>query len=102
MKTYHFLISGNVQGVGYRQFVKQQAKKLGLTGWVRNLPVSSHGFGDGTVEAAIQGEKERINQLQQACKKGPLLAEVKDIVVTEAETQEVFVDFLIAPTPETI
>lgn len=67
-------ISGFVQGVGFRQFVKRSALKLGLTGWVKNLP-------DNRVEALFQGPKETIEKAISVCKKGPFLSEVKDIVV---------------------
>ena len=95
MKQTHLLISGQIQGIGYRQFVKQNAQKLGLAGWVRNLP-------DGKVEAVCQGKKEQLEQLVLLCRKGPFMAEVKDIVVTEAETEKEYSDFVIEATPETI
>jgi len=72
MKQAHVFISGNVQGVGYRQFVKSNARKLGITGWVRNAE-------DGGVEAVFQGEESMIEVLVSACKKGPFLAEVEQI-----------------------
>lgn len=74
MKQAHIFVSGFVQGVGYRAFVKKQAKKLGLTGWVQNLP-------DGRVEAILQGTKDNIEKLIEICKKGPYFSEVKEIVV---------------------
>jgi acylphosphatase len=74
MVTAHVFISGFVQGVGYRQFVKKHAEELGLTGWVKNLP-------DGRVEAVFQGEKKLIEQLIEFCKKGPFMAEVEDVEV---------------------
>lgn len=88
MKQAHIFISGFVQGVGYRYFVKNNARKLGLTGWVRNLP-------DGRVEAILQsssssdqeGEKA-IEQMIALCRKGPFLAEVRDLEVTWEETNE--------------
>ncbi len=62
MLTAHVFISGSVQGVGYRGFVKSNAQKLGLTGWVRNTE-------DGGVEVTLQGEKEKIERLVELCKK---------------------------------
>lgn len=67
-------ISGFVQGVGFRQFIKRNASKLGLTGWVRNLP-------DNRVEAVFCGSKEKINEAISLCRKGPFLAEVKDVEI---------------------
>ncbi len=49
----HIIVKGFVQGVGYRNFVRKQAEKQNLTGWVRNLP-------DGTVEILIQGKRNHI------------------------------------------
>ena len=68
------LVSGYVQGVGFRQFVKHNARKIGLTGWVKNLS-------DNRVEALFYGPKEKIGQVISICEKGPFLSEVKDIVV---------------------
>lgn len=70
----HLLITGSVQGVGYRQFVKSHAMKLGLTGWVKNTV-------EGSVEALVEGEKDSIEQMITLCKKGPFLAEVQDVQV---------------------
>ena len=91
MTQAHLTISGSVQGIGYRYFVKSNATRLGLTGWVRNNP-------DGTVEALLQGEKEPIEQMVALCKKGPFLAEIKDIKITWEETKENFTDFTILPS----
>jgi acylphosphatase len=79
----HLIISGFVQGVGYRQFVKKTALNLGLTGWVKNLD-------DGRVEALFCGSKETIEKVIEACRKGPFLAEVKDIKI---EWEEKNIDF---------
>lgn len=54
----HYIFEGRVQGVGFRITMYQKAIKLGLTGWVRNLY-------NGNVEACVQGESERIEQLIQ-------------------------------------
>lgn len=67
-------ITGFVQGVGYRQFVKHSARRIGLAGWVRNLP-------DNRVEAIFQGSEKQIKNIISICRKGPFLSEVKDIVV---------------------
>ena len=88
----HLFISGSVQGVGYRQFVKSRAKKLGLTGWTRNLP-------DGRVEAVVQGEKDSIEKLITECQKGPFLAAVEKIGRADERIGEKMIDFTILPTP---
>lgn len=72
--TARVFISGFVQGVGFRQFMLRQAQDLRLTGWVKNLP-------DNRVEAIFYGSKETIEKIITICKKGPFLAEVKDVEV---------------------
>ncbi|HEX8965528.1 MAG TPA: acylphosphatase [Patescibacteria group bacterium] len=88
MQQAHFIVSGFVQGVGYRRFVRHIAKKLSLTGWVRNNI-------DGTVEGVVIGQKEIIEKLVEACKKGPFLSTVDNIHVTYDEPQQAFEDFQI-------
>jgi len=74
MKQAHIFISGFVQGVGFRQFFRHKAKKLGLFGWVKNLP-------DNRVEAIVQGSKEDIETIILFCKKGPFLSQVDHVEV---------------------
>lgn len=88
MLQVHIFVTGRVQGVGYRRFVRYHARKLGLTGWVQNLP-------DRRVEAVLQGPKEQIVNLLKLCKKGPLLAEVTAIQEDWQEITEQFPDFEI-------
>lgn len=76
-------ISGFVQGVGFRQFVKKNALRIGLKGYVRNLP-------DGRVEAVLQGENENVEKIIQLCRKGPFLSEVKSVDVIWEESIEKF------------
>ncbi|HSW87603.1 MAG TPA: acylphosphatase [Candidatus Saccharimonadales bacterium] len=84
----HLLITGTVQGIGYRQFVKSHARKMGITGWVKNLP-------DGSVEAILQGDTAKIEEMITLCKKGPFLAEVKDVEVLWEEATSTFDSFTI-------
>lgn len=84
----HVIISGNVQGVGYRYFIKREAEKLGLTGYVCNLQ-------DGGVEALFEGEREKIEEMVEKCKKGPFLSEVKNVEVKEKPGNKEFSDFQI-------
>ena len=88
MRQAHVFISGSVQGVGYRYFVKQNARKLGLTGWVRNTE-------DGGVEAVLQGDKKLIEQLIALCKNGPFMAEVQHVGLEWDAVKEEFADFTI-------
>ncbi|PIT89036.1 MAG: acylphosphatase [Candidatus Levybacteria bacterium CG10_big_fil_rev_8_21_14_0_10_36_7] len=88
MKQVHLYISGFVQGVGYRRFVKKNADKLNLKGWTRNLP-------DRRVEVLAQGNKDELEELIKICKKGPFLSEVKDVAVTWEEKNADFNEFQI-------
>lgn len=77
----HVLISGYVQGIGFRQFVKSKAKNLNIKGWVKNLP-------DGGVEAMFVGERSNIEKMIEFCRKGPFLAEVKGVEIKELPDQK--------------
>jgi len=68
----HVIVSGRVQGVGYRVFVLEQAQELGLVGWVRNLP-------NGDVEAEAQGDRPSLDTWLAALKEGPTLSRVDAI-----------------------
>jgi acylphosphatase len=60
----HVLVRGRVQGVGFRWYVREAARNLGLAGWVRNRP-------DGTVEVAAQGDGEMLERLRGMLREGP-------------------------------
>jgi acylphosphatase len=91
MKQVHLLISGFVQGVGYREFVRSNAKKLGLTGWVRNLS-------DQRVELVAYGVENDLKELIELCEKGPFLAEVTSVAVEWQTPEEKFDSFEKKPT----
>lgn len=74
----HVFISGRVQGVSFRYWTATQAQSRALTGWVRNLR-------DGRVEALFHGTKEAVDDMIAACYKGPALARVSDVSVTEGK-----------------
>jgi len=86
--TAHVLVSGFVQGVGYRRFIRHQAQKLGLTGWVKNLS-------DNRVEAIFQGPKEHVEKIIEICRKGPFLSEVADVKLNLQDSNEYFKTFEI-------
>ena len=65
----HVSMRGRVQGVGYRAFVEHEALKRGVEGWVRNCR-------DGTVEAVFAGAETVVNDLIEACRRGPFAARV--------------------------
>ena len=62
--SWHFRIRGQVQGVGFRYFTRQEALRLGLRGWVRNCA-------DGSVESVAIGLGDQIDLFEQAVRKGP-------------------------------
>lgn len=86
MKTAKVLISGFVQGVGYRHFVRKTASNLNLTGFVRNLP-------DKRVEATFVGTKENIEKAIAECRKGPFLSEIDNVEVEWKDFPESFDSF---------
>ena len=69
------LIEGQVQGVGYRNFVQRKAAQLGLTGYVMNMP-------DRRVRVRVEGARDIIEELARELTKGPPLARVEQISVT--------------------
>lgn len=70
----HCIVKGRVQGVFYRRHTAMQAEKLGLTGWVRNLP-------DGDVEVLICGEAAALESLRDWLWQGPDRAQVTEVQV---------------------
>lgn len=70
----HLLVSGRVQGVCFRQSTVDTARRLGLRGWVRNLP-------DGRVEAEAEGERAALEGLVRFCRRGPPAARVDGVEV---------------------
>ncbi len=72
MLTRRVLVSGMVQGVGYRAWTRQQALQRNLVGWVRNLA-------DGRVEAVLQGEDSNVLDMLDAMRQGPAMARVQDV-----------------------
>jgi acylphosphatase len=71
-KVIRLIISGRVQGVGYRAWTVATAFSFNLQGWVRNLR-------DGTVEAVFSGQDDNVTAMIESCKKGPLASRVDGI-----------------------
>ena len=76
IKARRFLVSGQVQGVGYRFFSRDAAYREDLSGFVRNLP-------DGRVEAQAEGEQEALDRFQRSLGQGPGAGRVDEIFVEE-------------------
>lgn len=72
MTAHRYLVSGRVQGVGFRWFVMREAGRLGLEGYVRNLP-------DGTVEVVARGAEQAMDELEQILARGPATARIDGV-----------------------
>lgn len=81
------IISGLVQGVWFRASAKQEADKLGLKGFVRNI--------EDDVEAVAIGDEDKVNKFIEWCKKGPSGANVENVEVKDIELNEEFKEFEI-------
>jgi acylphosphatase len=72
MESIHLEVRGRVQGVGFRWFVMEIARELGLSGWVKNRP-------DGVVEIAAGGKPEALTKLEAAVSRGPRGATIEEV-----------------------
>jgi len=88
MKRLHALVEGRVQGIGYRDFVCRHARRLDLTGWVRNLP-------SGEVEVVAEGEDTALAHLLLLVEKGPSMARVDEVHSSYLAPTGEFTDFVI-------
>ena len=82
------IVSGHVQGVGFRYFVRTVAIDLGLSGWVRNLP-------DGRVEVEAEGDEDSLHELEQRLWKGSHFSRVENVNCSWTESVKGFEDFAI-------
>jgi acylphosphatase len=87
-KTIHAIIEGRVQGVYFRDYTRREAERLGLGGWVRNLR-------DGSVEALIAGESDKVDQMLAWLHRGSPLAIVTGVTTMERSHEDTFPDFTI-------
>ena len=88
MRRLHANIRGQVQGVGFRYYVRNQAQRLGLAGWVRNRP-------DGAVELEAEGDPVALDRLVEALRQGPSLAAVEQVDLDWSEVPPRFARFEI-------
>ncbi|MBU1204830.1 MAG: acylphosphatase [Nanoarchaeota archaeon] len=86
MKRVHIIISGYVQGVCFRYFTKIEARRLGLKGFVKNLP-------NGDVEVVAEGNEKELNELIDFCRKGPMFSCVANLKLEYGEFKGEFDDF---------
>ena len=84
-------ITGRVQGVGYRDWAMTTARRLGLSGWVRNRS-------DGSVEALIVGDETAVGTMIEACRRGPALARVETVDVEPVDLDILPQGFTLLPT----
>jgi acylphosphatase len=87
-KTLHARIEGMVQGVGFRYSTVRQARRLGLTGYVRNLP-------DGSVEVVAEGEEDLLKRLSSWLRQGPPGAYVRNVERRLGPDQGFYRDFTV-------
>ncbi len=72
MERAHVMVSGQVQGVFFRDSTRQKAQELGLAGWVKNTP-------EGRVEALFEGPSDRVREMVRWCEEGPQQASVENV-----------------------
>ena len=90
VRTVHVRVKGRVQGVGYRAWVESTALTMALTGWVRNRR-------DGSVEIALQGPADRVDEMLRRCEQGPPAAHVTKVEI-HGEGVGAYDDFEVLPT----
>lgn len=83
MAIRHYVVIGRVQGVGFRNYTRKKARELLVKGWVRNLS-------NGHVEALAEAEEETLNRFEVFLRRGPELAEVRELKMDQPEVAEVF------------
>jgi acylphosphatase len=88
MVRAHILISGLVQGIGYRWFTERRARIFGLTGYVRNLY-------DNRVEVVAEGERGLIEEFIKELRIGPAMANIREIKVNWEDYTGEFEEFRI-------
>jgi len=79
-KSVRVYINGTVQGVFFRMFVKENAERYDVKGFVRNLE-------DGRVEVFLEGDANNVNKMIEICKKGPKHAKIKNVEIKEERFQ---------------
>ena len=86
-KAVKIVVKGTVQGLYFRNFIKENADSLELKGFVRNL-------NSGDVEVLVEGEIDQVDKMHEICKQGPKNAIVKNVLMEETPFQD-FKEFKI-------
>ena len=100
-KSFKLIVQGTVQGIFFRQFVKEHADDLKLRGFVRNLEsgdtltYSNNSVGSPCVEIIVEGEDEQIERLIGFVKKGPKHAQIRNVQIEERKWSGDFKEFKI-------
>jgi acylphosphatase len=81
MECIHLEVRGRVQGVGFRWYVVEIARELGLAGWVKNRP-------DGNLELAAAGSRDALDKLKAAVREGPRGARIEEVRVLPATASD--------------
>ena len=76
--TRRLVMRGEVQGVWFRESMRREAERLGVTGWVANRL-------DGSVEAVVQGTRQKVEEITRWARRGPEHARVAELVASDAE-----------------
>lgn len=91
ISCFHAIVNGHVQGVGFRYFVQDNARSLGLKGWVRNR-------WNGNVEVLAEGERQALDKLLAAIRRGPRTSLIMGVKIEWQPTTGEFNDFRIRRT----
>ncbi len=92
IEAYHYLVSGRVQQVYFRRSTVEEARRLGITGWVRNLP-------DGRVEATAYGSATALKIFDTWLQTGPAMARVEKVEVKPVNADQPPGSFAVKPAP---
>ena len=81
MKRVHIILSGDIQGIGFRYFISSKAKSLGINGWVKNLEYDK-------VEAIFEGNDDNVKEILDSCVRGHSLAKIKNIKINKEDFKD--------------
>ena len=81
-KSVRLYVKGVVQGVFFRAFLKENAEKLDVNGFTRNLD-------DGRVEVRLEGDPDKVNQMIELCRRGPKFSQIQDVEVIPEKFQDI-------------